>query len=192
MAVQLVATMAKEPSSQENELLTCRSMESVVANHSTKPKLYNAYLKSFYQIRKLKNKSAIIVIIWNYLITSLAFYLTTRVSNNQPYLIVCSFILPFAGWLADVYFGRYKVTRCSMWIMWTSFMLATISSVVAKMMKSYQHIHTSISLGLLIITSIGLGGYWANVIQFGLDQLQDASTTEITAFISWFMWRHCN
>ena len=26
--------------------------------------------------------------------------------------------------------------------------------------------------------------------QFGLDQLQDASTTEITAFISWYVWTY--
>ena len=42
----------------------------------------------------------------------------------------------------------------------------------------------------IIIASVGLGEYWANVIQFGLDQLQDASTTGITAFISWFMWTY--
>ena len=69
-------------------------------------------------------------------------------------------------------------------------MMATVSSAVAQMVKSHQHYHTSISLVLLIIASVGLGEYWANVIQFGLDQLQDASTTGITAFISWFMWTY--
>ncbi len=72
--------------------------------------------------------------------------------------------------------------------MWTASVLATVSSVVAQMVNSYQHIHSFILFVLLVIASIGLGGYWANVIQFGLDQLQDASTTEITAFISWFIW----
>ena len=71
--------------------------------------------------------------------------------------------------------------------MWVASMLATVSSVVAQMVKSYQHFHTAISLVLFIIASMELGGYWANVIQFGLDQLQDASITEITALISWFM-----
>ena len=27
-------------------------------------------------------------------------------------------------------------------------------------------------------------------LQFGLDQLQDASTTEITAFIHWYVWTY--
>ena len=74
--------------------------------------------------------------------------------------------------------------------MWVGSVLATVSSVVAQMVNSYQHIHMYVLLVMLIIASAGLGGYMANVIQFGLDQLQDASTTEITAFISWFMWTY--
>ena len=164
-------------------------MEPVVMYSSTKPKMLNTYCKSFYRIRKLKNKGAIVVIIWNYLVTSLPFYFT-HVSDYKPYFIACSLILPMAGWLADVHFGRYKVIRWSMWVMWIASLLTTISSIVAQIVKSYQHIHTFILFMLLIIASVGLGGYWANVIQFGLDQLQDASTTEITAFISWFMWTY--
>ena len=77
-----------------------------------------------------------------------------------------------------------------MWIMWTTSILAAASSVAAQMVDSYHSINTFILLVLLIIASVGLGGFWANVIQFGLDQLQDASTTEITAFISWFIWTY--
>ena len=181
---------SEEASSQEDESLTEKSMEPVVMFHSTGTKMHNNCCKSLYQRRKLKNKGAIVVIIWNYLVTSLVHYLASYASDYKPYYIACSFILPFAGWLADVYLGRYRVIRWSMWIMWIASVLATVSSVVAQMVNSYQHLHTSISLALLIIASVGLGGYWANVIQFGLDQLQDASTTEITAFISWFMWTH--
>ena len=180
----------KEASSQEDESLTDKSMEPVVAFHSRGTKMHNNCCKSLYQRRKLKNKGAIVVIVWNYLVTSLANYLVNYASDYKPYYIVCSFILPFAGWLADVYLGRYRVIRWSMWIMWIASVLATVSSVVAQMVNSYQHLHTSILLALLTIASVGLGGYWANVIQFGLDQLQDASTTQITAFISWFMWTY--
>ena len=120
--------------------------------------MHNNFCKFLYQRRKLKNKGAIVVIIWNYLVASLAFYLATRVSDYKPYFMACSFVLPFSGWLADVYFGRYKVIRWSMWIMWIASMLATVSSVVAQIVSSYQHLHASISLALLIIASVGLGG----------------------------------
>ena len=178
-----------EANNQEDESLIDESMEPVVMFHTSRgTKMHTNCCKFLYQRRKLKNKGAIVVIVWNYLVTSLVNYLINYASDYKPYYIACSFILPFAGWLADVYLGRYRVIRWSMWIMWIASVLATVSSVVAQMVNRYQHLHTSILFVLLIIASVGLGGYWANVIQFGLDQLQDASTTEITAFISWFMW----
>ena len=44
------------------------------------------------------------------------------------------------------------------------------------------------TLALLIPLGIGYGGFQANVIQLGIDQLTDASTTEITSFIVWYVW----
>ena len=41
---------------------------------------------------------------------------------------------------------------------------------------------------LLIIVSIGLGAFQANIIQFGIDQLHDAPSDEIVSFIIWYMW----
>ena len=35
--------------------------------------------------------------------------------------------------------------------------------------------------------SIGYGVYHANIVLFRIDQLQDASTDEITSFISWYL-----
>ena len=36
--------------------------------------------------------------------------------------------------------------------------------------------------------SIGYEGYQANIVLFGIDQLQDASTDEITSFITWYVY----
>ena len=35
---------------------------------------------------------------------------------------------------------------------------------------------------------IGGGGFQANIIQFGIDQLIDASTKELKSFIAWYSW----
>ena len=72
--------------------------------------------------------------------------------------------------------------------MWTASMLATISSVVAWFIDDYQYINKDISLAFDIMVCIGFGGYQANVVLFGSDQLQDASTDEIMAFIIWYAW----
>ena len=69
--------------------------------------------------------------------------------------------------------------------MWIGFMLATLTSVVANFVTTDIEIVKTV---LLTVSSAGFGGHQANVIQYGLDQLQDASTDEITAFISWYVW----
>ena len=102
--------------------------------------------------------------------------------------VTLGFTLPLAGWLADVYLGRYKVLLWSMWIMWTASMLATLSSLVAQLVDSYNKINKTVSLVMFFIVAIGFGGIQANIIQFELDQFQDASTNEITAFIRWYVW----
>ena len=72
--------------------------------------------------------------------------------------------------------------------MWIASMLATVSSVVFLLVNDDNKIFQNMSVAIFIIVAIGFGGYQANIIQFGLDQLQDASTTEITAFIRWYVW----
>ena len=95
---------------------------------------------------------------------------------------------PIAGWLADAHVGRYKVMRCSIWIMWIAAVLTTVSSVISQSVDAYSHIDTKMQVVLLVFTAIGLGGYQASIVQFGLDQLQDASTIEITSLIVWYIW----
>ena len=101
------------------------------------------------------------------------------------YSIAWGLTLPIAGWLADVYLGRYKVIRWRIWIMWIASLLLVASSVLSQF---YYSIHNKyISIVLLLVMSIAYGGYQANIILFGIDQLQDASTDEITSFISWYL-----
>ena len=64
----------------------------------------------------------------------------------------------------------------------------TVSAVVGQLNKIYHHydkhiVHTP----LFCLISIGFGAFQSNIIQFGLDQLHDASTTEIKSFIVWYV-----
>ncbi len=175
---------------------TIQSVEqtSPLSEPSTKQQ-HMICLKPTYQLRKLKNKGAIVVLTWNFFIISVFNYLMAFIVpyGLQIITVALGLTIPFAGWLADICFGRYKMIRWSMWIMWVAAILTTINSVVAEFVSGYQGIHMGVSLIMIFILAIGFGGYQANVIQFGLDQLQDASTTEITAFITWYVWTYfCN
>ena len=149
--------------------------------------------KPTYKPRRVKNKGAGFVLILNYLIMNLFSFLQTLTLDisgyeSLPWQVVGCFTLPIAGWLADAHIGRYKMIRCSVWIMWIATVLATLSSVVAQLFEGYFSIDTKMQALLLVFMAIGLGGYQANIIQFGMDQLHDSSTTEITAFIIWYVW----
>ena len=71
--------------------------------------------------------------------------------------------------------------------MWLAYMLATASNMIARFV-SVSIIY--VSDVFLIIAMMGLAMFQANIIQFGLDQLHDASTNEITSFIIWYVWTY--
>ena len=158
----------------------------------------NMNFKPSYRIRKLKNKGALLILVWNCLVMSTFQYLTTYTIMFHPTAYVYSNIwgltLPIAGWLADVYLKRYKVIRWSILIMWIASVLVAASSVLSQLPVVEHYYHNSakkyITMLLLIVMSLAFGGYSANVVLFGIDQLQDASTDEITSFISWYIFTY--
>ena len=150
--------------------------------------------KPSFQLRRLKNKGAVLVLVWSYFCTSvLYFYLKSNEDNYGVKFLVqagaLGVTLSIAGWIADVRFGRYRVIYWSMWVMWVALMLTTVSSVLTRIVDNYtSDIHSYVSGVLWTIVAVGYGGFQANVIQFGIDQLHDASTKEITSFILWYVW----
>ena len=79
--------------------------------------------------------------------------------------------------------------HCGVWIMWLLMIAITVSAVVRQLNVNYNYHdeHDTVQFILLCIMSIGLGVFQSNIIQFGLDQLHDASTTEIKSFIVWYV-----
>ena len=91
--------------------------------------------KPSFQLRRLKNKGAILVLICSFFYaTFFQFYWQTADHNGIKFL-VCSSVfgltLSIAGWIADIHIGRYRVISLSIWIVWAAIMLATVSSVLA-------------------------------------------------------------
>ena len=149
-----------------------------------------------YRPRRLKNKGAILLLVWNFLVVfaswmalTEALKIVTGHLGATSVLGVIGLMLPIAGWLADVCFGRYKLIRWSIWMMWTSSILLATTCVVVNLLESHNHhVFHIVVIVLTVWYTIGFGGFQANIIQFGVDQLTDASTTEITSFIAWYTW----
>ena len=150
-----------------------------------------------FKLKWLRNSGAILVLIWSYLCLPVYLHFTIRkvsrdlLGNKLPFspseTISLGLLLPIGGWLADAFFGRYRMIRFGMWTMWFGAMLNGFSFVTGKVVETYgRNADPWVSLFSNVIMGVGLGAFQANIIQFGIDQLVDASSTEITSFIIWY------
>jgi peptide/histidine transporter 3/4 len=146
------------------------------------------------KVKWIKNKGAILIILWSFLVGGVFHLLragyneniVNHVSNTGLILISSTLLYPLGGWLADTRLGRYTVISYSMRIMWIGSLLLTTNEVLADVHAVQVAFRTWTFRCLCIIMAIALGGFQSNIIQLGIDQLSDASSTEITSFITWY------
>ncbi len=168
-----------------------------------------------YNFRMLKRKGVILVLVWNFLVFSYqALVLGTLVKlipgiEKFPWRIVAAnmvlqsavpfLIYPIAGWIADAKIGRYKVIRGSLWLIWIGALLFLGVKIVSYSIRyvipisNAQRIGESPALVLLftliyVLNAIGIAGFQANFIPFGVDQMEDGSSEQYSAFIHWYYW----
>ena len=188
-----IEKLCSQTASDTGSVTSLQHVSLLNSGITTKEQL-KIYCKLTYKFRtQLKNKRILIVLLWIYLVASAFFYIKNG-SNTTVYsieLVALGLTLPLAGWLADIWLGRYTAIRFSMWIMWIAVVLITGSSVMSQFVDGYRNISSYMQEALTIIAYIGCGVFFANIVQFGLDQLHDASTNEITSFIIWLAWTLC-
>ena len=151
----------------------------------------NNILNPTYKPRKFKNKGAALTLIWNFsaLFLFIFFTATNYVKIDYHYQIalfgLTGFFYPIAGWLGDVYLGRYKVLKIGLIVMWSGGILCALSVILNITFNSRfsGFMIFSVAVGLL-----GLSAYHANAIPFCIDQLIDASSSDISSYISWYAW----
>ena len=96
---------------------------------------------------------------------------------------------PVAGYLADVHFGRYRVIISGLWLMVVGYSLISVTFLI----KAFYHTDWGLYITYLVVFPIafftinsGQAAFQANIIPFGLDQLPDGSTQELSAFVHWY------
>ena len=106
-------------------------------------------------------------------------------------------LYPLLGWLADTQFTQHKLIRASTCL----FLLASVAIVLVMgvcivetycndVFFLYSVPWYNIALGVLgfVPVIITLGLFEANAIQFGMDQMLEASSDQLRAFIHWYYW----
>lgn len=153
--------------------------------------------KPAYRIRWLKNKGAVLIALWSFLVSHV-YYLLRSGNNENKYenslsvsvngiiLLSSTLLFPIYGWLADRRLGRYKTVHYSMWIMWITAVLATFAESLSATYDA--NIKVWVFRSLCIVMTVAFGAFQSNIIQLGIDQLIDASASEIKSFILWYLW----
>ena len=115
---------------------------------------------------------------------------------NKPFhgseIFASSLLLyPVFGWIADVYWGRYKMIRRSLWVMWLTAVTLSLVSIIPDDLPHATKITEMTDIIILVVMSLSLGGFQANILQFGIDQLPDASSDDLVAFLDLYVWVWC-
>ena len=139
-----------------------------------------------YRARRVRSKGAVLVLLcslwpWaGYASISDVISQSLEISNIEIDIVnglAIVVVYVFAGWLADVYFGRYKVIKVSIWIMWMGSVGGTLLLVIYSLSPHDVLKYVSIVFAYVCI-SIGSTGLIVNTIPFGTDQMLGASSEE--------------
>ena len=155
----------------------------------------------------------VVVIICSITIQTLNLARTIHLDQHQhSYTKIASFAFlgllflsyPLLGYIADVCLTRYRTLKCSLIFLIVVYTIALIVSLVIlpvsltemleqrSVFNNYKnYVHTALAVSaipLIALITTGVGLFEANAIQFGLDQLLEAPTPKLIAFIHWYYW----
>ena len=145
------------------------------------------------------SRGAVIVLIWSFLICSVFFFFNAGIliqnrSSGQALkiaLLVCiTFSYPFAGWLGDGHFGRYKVVSISLLVTWAAVIASGVSVLVDQYALNDKTSWINYVLFSVLYVVMNLGYVWlyTNLLPLGIDQLQGATSEELRTYTYWYTW----
>ena len=180
---------SEEVKSQVHQVLleSDRSEESI---HKGKTKITHCG-----KIRRIRSWAVILVLFWTFAVFSASHtvfnhialdfqFLKSLHAHNIPAVCFIAFCGPLAGWLADIKLGRYRVLYASLWLMWIG-----IAGLIVVITYDSNTISKRVLKPLCgVPICCGYASFVVNSIQFAIDQIPEASSEEVSAFIHWYVW----
>ena len=150
---------------------------------------------------------SVALVLFELLLNSDNYYFRSRIiergsyNNSVVFVILLDLIgifYPIAGYLADNKFGRYKTVRFSLaFLLVPSALLGATYVIVTFLLPALEvsfidrdFVITYWCLAGLLYAAvcIGIVGFFANIIQFGMDQIYEYPAEVQSLFILWFWW----
>ena len=95
-------------------------------------------------------------------------------------------LYPIGGFLADVYFGRFKVIHTSLLLFWVAFGIMAVALSLHGLVSGVL-VDTILPIIACILVLVASGGFETTIIPFGADQLpQGASSEETSSYFYWY------
>ncbi len=155
------------------------------------------------RVRYFYSKGLFLVLFWTTLfsVTGFSFiklYNILLKSVTQPYhhyalmpFVPFLFFAPLLGWLADSWLGNMKVFKLGSFLIFLGAVAACICTVIVDKVpidSATSHILCyGVSPVIFGVAYIGMFACCITALQLGLDQMPDASSSNVTSFITWFI-----
>ena len=99
---------------------------------------------------------------------------------------------PLSGLLADVYIGRWRMIHTGLLLLLTGYTIIVVLFALVGQSRIHVTLWSKCFAGVaFLIISAGGGAFEATIIPFGVDQLQGASSAEISSYF-YFYYASCN
>ena len=143
----------------------------------------------------ITSKGALVVLATSILLSTITLIsggLSTTFFDNYSYVtfarISFHFLFyPLLGLLGEKWM-RYKVLQVGIILIFVGFLIGIVTLVILD----FVHLNSITVVGICIVVSFpfffGYGIFEANMIQFGTDQLQFASSQELSSFVYWVLY----
>ena len=169
---------------------------------SCRSRLANRFSRRLLEIRKRKGVLLVIVL---EVLRGFAFYGTLtpifKIIFGQSFYssvtgaavqtiaqnVIGGLMYPIGGFLADVYFGRHKMIRAGLWLLWVA---NTILAVSFSLQSYTPPALTRFTVPVLALILIGGGtvSLHVNLIPFGVDQMEGESADKVSSYFHWYVW----
>ena len=98
---------------------------------------------------------------------------------------------PLLGLLTDIKLTRYRMICLSCWVLFVSSAIISILSILISTNTILVQKNIPLTAGVMLILAlaiVGKGMFESTVIQFGTDQMIEASSNQLSTFIHWYYW----